>query len=206
MVALGRLPCAGCWNWGRRALLGRGHAAELGAGRWLHSGDCRAPDAETKGCGCRVSFPCFPNCLPWCFYCGPGWAYVLARAGGLATPLGAWLADAARRAWLPSRGGAAVESGLQASARWRPGFARLGMACPRCRPLPELRSRHLWRAAPAFRAAVHCGGGARFCSWRPADLRSPNGARVAAGLPTGGPQLLPRSPGEPPTAVASLCA
>ena len=30
MVALGRLPCAGCWNWGRRALLGRGSLRNLG--------------------------------------------------------------------------------------------------------------------------------------------------------------------------------
>ena len=113
-------------------------------------------------------FPVLPQLPPMVLLLRP---WVGLRACACWRPgyaLGAWLADAARRAWLPSRGGAAVESGLQASARWRPGFARLGMACPRCRPLSELRSRHLWRAAPAFRAAVHCGGCARFCSWRPA--------------------------------------
>ena len=59
---------------------------------------------------------------PWGSACFP------ACADGLATPLGAWLADAVCRARLPSRGRIAVEGGLQASACWRLGFARLGMA------------------------------------------------------------------------------
>ena len=40
---------------GKLELPGLTMAAELGAGGWLHYGDCRAPDAETEECDRRVS-------------------------------------------------------------------------------------------------------------------------------------------------------
>ena len=84
---------------GKLELPGLTMAAELGAGGWLHYGDCRAPDVETEECGSCASPPS-PG--PRSLHCGVAadLQASAARWPGHALCRGVWPADVACRCEL----------------------------------------------------------------------------------------------------------